>query len=466
MTKNRLGLFSLTLLSLSGIALYAYLGNFTRMLADDFCSIYYADKLGLFRSVWYWYINWGGRYTAFAADWLALKALFGPYRLHYVVPLAILFWLIFIIFTIYLSLEKKHPSARLHAAALGGVFLFLVLVLTPDIPQSLYWWNGMRSYALPLVLFSFYLLLFQAYKRFEISPVLGSILGFLLFFVSGGLGETMAVAQAAFLVCIIALYLLKLSYRPRSDLTVLYGSLAGAVCSLIIVVLSPGNKTRQALLPASPDLLTLASISFHAYANFIADFFREPARVAGLVSAILAAIWVGGQYKDLTSIKLWLIPASVLAGVLISFACFPPGVYGYSEPPPARIGIIPLFFLVGGLLCAGFSAGTWLAGRSSMQWLDSGAFLLLVTCILGFSTVTTISQLYRERSVYIDFARKWDQVDAQIRQAKAENQGSVTIPAMDNWAGLERPNDNKKYWPTLCYSVHYGIQVIGPPYSE
>jgi len=57
MTKNRAGLFSLTFLSLSGLAIYAYVGNFTRMLADDFCSIYYADRLGLFRSVYYWYLK-------------------------------------------------------------------------------------------------------------------------------------------------------------------------------------------------------------------------------------------------------------------------------------------------------------------------------------------------------------------------------------------------------------------------
>ncbi|MGE5375071.1 MAG: DUF6056 family protein [Bacteroidota bacterium] len=466
MTKNRLGLLSLTFLSLSGVTLYAYLGSFTRMLADDFCSIYFADRLGLFRSVWYWYRNWSGRYTAFAADWLVLKAILGPYRLHYIIPVTILFWLIFVTFAIHLSLEKKHPSAYLHAAALGSVFLFLVLVLTPDIPQSLYWWNGMRSYALPLVLFSLYLLLFQAYKRFNIPPVLADVLGFLLFFVSGGLGETMAVAQAAFLICIIAFYLLKLPARPGSDLTVLYGSLAGALCSLIVVILSPGNRTRQALLPPPPGLLTLVSVSLQAYGNFIGGFLREPARIAGLLGALLAALWAGGQYRDLISSKPWLIPASILAGILISFACFPPGVYGYSEPPPARIDIIPIFFLVAGLLCGAFLLGAWLAGRYAHPWLVSSPFLFLSILVLGFSALTTVSNLYRERTVYVDFARKWDQVDARIRQAKAQDLASVSIPAMDNWAGLERPNENKKYWPTLCYSDHYGIQVVGPPYSE
>jgi len=84
--------------------------------------------------------------------------------------------------------------------------------------------------------------------------------------------------------------------------------------------------------------------------------------------------------------------------------------------------------------------------------------------LIGFSTTTTAWRLYKERHAYINFAKKWDQVDAQILQAKANDLEFVNIPAMDNWARLERPTDNPRYWPTLCYSSHYGIQIFGPPY--
>ena len=72
---------------------------------------------------------------------------------------------------------------------------------------------------------------------------------------------------------------------------------------------------------------------------------------------------------------------------------------------------------------------------------------------------------YNDRITYIDFAKKWDQVDAQILQAKTNHLKVVNIPAMDNWAGLEQPTDNPKYWTTQCYSVYYGIQVFGPPFQ-
>ncbi len=225
------------------------------MLADDFCSLGFANRLGLLRSVWFWYINWSGRYTAFASDWLILKSVLGPDRLGYLVPVTILAWLAFLLFAIYLSLEKHHPSAFLHAAALAGVFLFLVFLLTTDISQSLFWWNGMRSYALPLVVISFYFLLFQLYKQSGLSPLWAGLLAFLLFFLSGGLGETYAVAQTALILFLIGLDLLHFTNRPTKEMAVLYAGLAGAICSLLVIILSPGNDVRQVELPPSPNIL-------------------------------------------------------------------------------------------------------------------------------------------------------------------------------------------------------------------
>jgi hypothetical protein len=198
---------------------------------------------------------------------------------------------------------------------------------------------------------------------------------------------------------------------------------------------------------------------------FLWEFLLEPAKAFGLAAAVLAAIWIGGQYKEVVSVRSWLIPLCILGSVLISFACFPPGVYGYSAPPPARIGIIPVFFIVTGLLYGGFLLGARLASHG-YRWLESIPYILLFTFFMGFSSISTVSHLYQGRAPYIAFARKWDQVDAQILQAKENHLKSVNIPAMDNWTGLERPNENKKYWPNKCYSSHYGIQVIGPPYTE
>jgi len=141
--------------------LLAYLGAHTRLIADDFCSAYFAKRLGLLRSVWYWYNNWSGRYTAFGTDWLMEKI--GVHALPVIPPLALFIWLTFTVVAFQLSLRYVLPQnkSKLAALSLGTVFLFVVLLLSPNIQQSLYWWNGMRSYGLPLILLTLYLVLLQ-----------------------------------------------------------------------------------------------------------------------------------------------------------------------------------------------------------------------------------------------------------------------------------------------------------------
>jgi hypothetical protein len=455
------------LITLAGLGLagYTYLGNFTRLMADDFCSIYLAEQLGLFRSTWYWYLNWSGRYTAFALDWVILKFALGPYYLHYIVPFSILAWMVCIVTALHFALGKMNEWVFLHALALAGVFLLAVFNLSPNLPQSLFWWNGMRSYGLPLVVLSAYIPLYQMFmERSYIHRVWKCSLGFVLLFITGGMGETMAVAQTAFMLFWVGLYILKLLEKRADELWVLGSSLAGAVAAMIVVILSPGNAVRQAYLPPSPDLNTLLIISLQAYGSFIGKVLFQPLQLATLSGALLAAVWIGGQYHGQIPDRPYLIPAIVLGSVAVSFACFPPGVYGYSEPPPSRAIIIPLFFLIAGLLWAAFLSGVRLAERYSSEATLSTVLASLTLVLIGFAVVITLQRLYQERPMYSSFAETWDRVDTEIKQARLKGAESITIPAMDSWAGLDRPNPNPRFWATQCYSDYYGIQIYGPPY--
>jgi uncharacterized protein DUF6056 len=465
MLKYRLILFPLAAFTSVGLAVYAYLGSFTRMLADDYCSIYFANRLGLLRSIWYWYSNWSGRYTAFALDWLILKFWLGPYKLHYIIPIVIFLWLGFVTIILYLYLHKKGEYSFLFSLALAGLFLFTVLMLAPDIPQSLFWWNGMRSYALPLLVLTFCILVFEINKRYsKINLTTACGIGFILMIINGGMGETFVVAQTVFILFLIVCQILWLD-RSKMELYILCSAFVGSICSLIILILAPGNAVRQALLPPPPNFIKLTSISLQAYGTFIQEFFLEPAKIAGLIGAVLVTMWIGGYYQEnYVSTKAQLIPVSILGGVALSFVCFPPGVYGYSEFPPDRIMIIPVFFMMGGVFIGSFLTGSWLANRHLPLWQKMNWSIWIFILLVSYSAVQTSWNLYSGRRAYIDFAVKWDRVDTQILQAKANHLQAVNIPAMDNWAGLERPTDNAKYWPTACYSSYYGIQVFGPPY--
>jgi len=450
-----------------GLAGYAYLGSFTRMLADDFCSAYYANRLGLLRSVWYWYISWSGRYSAFVADWFVFKVAPGPYAFHYIVPVMIILWLIFLTAIFYLAFRNKGSNSFLHSTLLSSGFLFTLFLLGPNIPQSLFWWNGARAYSLPLMLFTFCVFLFRATRLFpKLSPEIGCGLSFALLFLIGGMGETYAIGQGGVIVFLIFMNIVNGQKTSRADLYTLTAGLAGTIFSIMVIIFAPGNAIRQSLLPPSPDLGKLISISVQGYAMYIHEFFIEPEKIAGLMGAILLYIWTGMQYKDHISSNARQILMNILGGIALSFLCFPPGVYGYSEPPPSRTLIIPTFFLLACILYASYLTGGWLSGISR-NFLVKGNWVMAASLILiGYSTVMNSMDLSKQRQDYADFAQKWDEVDKLIIDAKAKSQGSVNIPAMNNWAYLEAPTDNPRYWVTYCYSNYYGIQVYGPPFEE
>jgi hypothetical protein len=80
-----------------------------------------------------------------------------------------------------------------------------------------------------------------------------------------------------------------------------------------------------------------------------------------------------------------------------------------------------------------------------------------------FSSLMNAKILYDHRDIYISFAHRWDQANAQIMQAKMNGDESVTIPAMNVWTGPGGdPTDNPRYWVTACYSLYYDFQVFGP----
>lgn len=148
---------------------------------------------------------------------------------------------------------------------------------------------------------------------------------------------------------------------------------------------------------------------------------------------------------------------------MLSFACFPPGVYGYSESPPDRVLIIALFAIITPLMLICFFAGNSI---KQTPFNTNNTRILLFTAatlFIGISAWVNAGNLYNSRSIYIEFARKWDAVDTLILQAKNEGKEVVNIPDMSNWAGLDRPNQNINHYMTECYSGFYGIQVFGPP---
>ncbi len=366
-----------------------------------------------------------------------------------------------------LQAKKDQGSNSWHAIIFAAMALYLVMLLNPNVPQSFYWWNGMRSYTLPLIVLIFGILVFQIFEKrikTNIQIVIVASLSFAFFFANGGLSETYVVLQLAFLTFLLFLSFFFYGKRKiTKESILLFAGLLGTLASLATILHSHGNVIRRSVMPPAPDLVTLLTISFDAFFTFISEIVLQKEKIFAFVGAILIAIWIGRLYKDTIFVCIWEIVLFFGGGVLLMFGTFLPGVYGYAQFPPTRTLIIGVFMCLIFFLYGSFLLGAWLALREKFHYGGVGLAIIASILILVSTTITTKS-LYETRGIYIAFAEKWDRVDAEILEAKAAGASSITTEAMNNWAGLDRPNDNPKWWPTECYSLYYDFLVMGPPY--
>ncbi len=463
--------FTLTIPSIIPIASHAYLGSYTRLIADDYCTLYNARTLGVFGTALFWYRTWTGVYARALINEVLLWI--GPYQMWIIVPGVLLIWLAVTTIAISLLLKKdfQHGEQGWVAFPLSAIFLFIVLLLSPRLSQSLYWWGGLSAYAVPLILGTIFLIIFllitqRAWDRRGV--IAWSFIALLLAFGLGGISESFTPIFLACLASAIGWGWLNKQLSPKQiGFWFLGSAFIGAMLALIFMITAPGNAIRQANFPPSPGIVEIFQIATRGYFEFIASLVVEVPTLAGILGAALASMLIGVRASNNQPPRAWTIPAALIFGMFLAYLCFPPTAYGMSNVPPRRVLIISAFFLTTGLMTSGYLAGKWISSRLVEQrkhTFANGA-LIFAALLLGFSSWATSRGLYESRNTFIEFARLWDDVDAQILQAKANGEESITIPAMSSWTGLDRPNENPKWWPTRCYSDFYGIQIYGPPYG-
>jgi len=438
------------------------------MLGDDYCSMYIGERLGLLRSIWYWYLSWHGGLSASAADWLLSLWGSGVFRFNTFIFLST--WVVFAAIAVKKAIDYRGYSSSSLCPLLLAIFLiFTTLSISPDISQSLFWWGGARGYLSPLILFTLYFALyyhFLASSPNRVHKTLWVFVSFGLAFLIGGFSETFTPAWVVLLAGIIGVewFIRKWNVKDPSFLFLVAG-FAGALLSLFVMVLAPGNSSRQSYFPAAPDIFTILRMASTSYLAFLYGIFSTY-RILGVLGSLFGAVWLGLEIRrgsSVTAPRGWWILAFLLAGFILAFGCFPPAVYGTSEPPPARTLIIPSFFLMACFLVSGFIFGEWLASRIRGVLPLPAALSIIACSLIIISSWNTFQSLYSVRSEYISFAEQWDLVDAKIRAAKTSGAQEIVIPSLKNWAGLEYPTDNPRYWPNVCYSKYYDIDVLASP---
>ncbi len=425
-------------------------------------------KLGFLRDIWYWYTTSQGRYSEFATD--SVLVWTGTRGIGIIPASAIAIWALALIALIFGIQPKSRAfkSRLVDAICLGCVLLFVMLLLAPNIQQSLYWWSGLATHTLPVIVFTIYIAFYQwvRVQRQDLRiVVITSLAGFCIAILNGGFSETFTAAQIALLIFWLAwLFLRKeLDFRHPGP-AYLASGLAGALVALTIAIISPGNAARQSYFPSNSGILAILQISFSGYFALLRDIFITPEKIIGLLGALVASIWFGKQIQPERNIKNWEPAAVFVTGfIILTYACFTPAAYGMSDAPPPRAQIIPILFLTFGALSAGF---LWGQKLWSVSQLSAGTvrdnFGLLAIAVVLLMTAAGINgkHLYDSSAVYIKYARAWDQNEQKIYDAINTGQETVIIHSVRNWAGLNDPGDNPKFYVNYCMSKYYNINIL------
>jgi Family of unknown function (DUF6056) len=470
-TLRRIFLWLLLALFCAPLAIHIYLGSYSRFIADDFCSSAVARSQGIFRGSLYWYLNWNGRYSANFLD--SLFGYLGPAATPLATGLVITAWLIVLAIAV-----RQIKRDLLESWIIAAMVLFAVLYVIPQVGQSLYWGQGMRSVVPPLILGTFYIaLIAKRSKSTDRVTLWWLISAGLLTFIAVGFAETYFAVQTAAIVFALVIPAVFTRYAPanrRNYFLLLIAGLVGSLAGGLLMFVAPGNKFRQSAFPPPPAIPELLSISLRGMREFFELSVLPPDKWYVWVGLILCGFIFGLQVfqpREESRRDVWSLLWLPFVGFVLLLACWVPMAWGTSLTLAYRTFIIPAYVLV----CL-VTSWAYIAGQLSRSASVPDRTLVVTTAVIvllafGIFAVSMSRKTWRrQRPLFIGYARRWDERDQMIRRAKAQGLPYAQVLRQHNWAGLEEVAvDPKITWLTKCVSDYYGINVIpelGDLYSE
>ena len=451
------------------LALYGFLGTFSRYGSDDYCiSAFYLQK-NIANAMIQRYLTATSRYTNIIFTGLADK-IFGWYNVA-ILPglmLALFVW------GLYLLLKEIVEMLRLEWSR-GLVFLLALLVVyfsiaqAPNLYETLYWRAGMTSHFAPLIFIAFFgmFLLKQIRKVHEGSASLWvQAACFMIPLVVGGLSEPPTALMITILgLATVAAWWWSDARSRRSVLVLLAWSLLGALTALIIMAMAPANALRTQT--ATPGLMELLSRIIYYPLYFIVDTLRAypiPTLASVIVPALLFHVKYAYDSRNLSRearnrLGILMIVVLLLTYLFIA-AGFAPSAYGQSYPVP-RARFIGRVLMTMALITEGALLGS-LASQLRSSLFQSSFFQGLATValiILMLYPLRTAGRLAGEIPVYRERAVAWDAREAEIKAMKADGQTDLVVRFLSK-ERLQDLGDHKGFRLNRCAATLYGVNTI------
>ena len=449
------------------LAIYGYLGTFSRYGSDDYCLSAFFLQGHLLNAMIQRYFIASSRYTNILFIGLVDK-VFGWYNVAILPALMIALF----VWGLYLFLEEIKEMIELEWSRWIVLFLSLFLVYfsisqAPNLYETLYWRAGMTSHFAPLVLIPFFgaFLLRQIRNTKQHPPsILVQAACFIIPFLIGGLSEPPTALMITVLgLAICAAWLWSDAPQRRSVLGILVWALLGALAALIVMGVAPANSIRMQTPPPPLPELVSRIILYPSY--FIVDTFQA-LPLPTLLSVVVPALLFYVKYvhspqsfsgAERNRLGILLIAVLVFTYLFIA-ASFAPSAYGQSYPVP-RARFIGRVLLTGAFMMEGALLGILIAQVKLFQSTYLRGFVTLVLVILTLYPLRTAWRVSRDIPVYQQRAAAWDAREAEIHAMQAAGYRNLTIRFLSRQPTQDL-GDQADFRLNRCAAVLYGVDSI------
>jgi hypothetical protein len=451
------------------LAAHAYVGLFTRYMADDYCTAAALRLAGLLGMQRHFYAEWSGRFSFTLT--VGLVETLGTAVVPYLPAALLAAWLA------ALAWAARGFGLRPRAGfLLAGVILFATLDDNKGgVSEALYWQTGSLTYALPLVILT--TLAGHAARASRRGPRRAGAWRLALFggaaLYAGGFSETSVVMQTAALCVALAVCLWRRGAEAARALAPPLGAaLLGSLLALAVVALAPGNQARRAGLPAPRGLAPAAASSVGGALAFVFSEHNSPGtahvRLVALLLPLLfashAARVRGGAEADeqarpgdgARALPPWLIPAGAF---FVIVACFAPSFYVMSREPPPRALVVPQFVLACALAAWGYALGSALR-RARAPGARAGVLSAALAAALLAAPAWAAARTLRRAGKARALAAVWDRQDALTRAAVARGERRLTVPVLYNVGGTDLLKRDPGWYVNACAAAYYGAESV------
>ena len=434
-----------------------------RYWADDYCFSGFLKDHGFTHGLIEFYSTTSNRFSAFI--FTGFSELFGENAIRGI-PSLIIIAFGFITYKIIGELLGKFHIKQIKIISIlsSQIILFFVLLLAPNIHQSIYWRAGLTHYFLPIPILLYLILMIFSQRKIEEKILKKGIFLFLVSFFSAGLSESYAALQAGSfgIVLLFVLFFDKSSHRNRR-FYLIGSTLMGTAVAMGVMIVSPGNALRLDTLQQSSNLFSILSISTLSAINFIVFSIRGLWLPFGIMFGLFVLItycFVRPSGLKIQSINLLITFFFIALVTLMLIICVcAPTAYGMMAYPEERVLMFAQIVLICGISLEGAVLGLLFQKLLyiSQPIRVAGLFLILIFCMYPLSTLDVRQSDLR---FYQNRAALWDKRNTEINDQTKMGKNDLSVSALDSFAEIAELRDESSYWVNQCAAKYYQVESI------